>query len=35
MKDKYIKPETEFETFRTSDIVTTSGEPDTDVEWGT
>lgn len=34
MKEKYIKPNTEVEEFKTVDVITAS-EPDTDVEWGT
>ncbi len=36
MKEKYFKPFTEIEKFNTVDIITTSGEPDTDipVPWG-
>lgn len=34
MKEKYIKPSAEVEEFKTVDVITTSGEPDTDVEWG-
>ena len=35
MKEKYSKPVTEVEEFKTVDVITTSDEPDTDVEWGT
>ncbi len=35
MKEKYMKPTVETEEFKTADIITTSGEPDTDVPWGT
>ena len=36
MKEKYFKPFTEIEKFYTVDIITTSGEPNTDipVPWG-
>ncbi len=34
MKEKYVKPSAEVEEFKTVDVITTSGEPDTDVEWG-
>lgn len=35
MKEKYIKPQLEFDEFKMIDIVTTSdGEPDTDIPWG-
>ncbi len=32
MKEKYIKPTVEAEEFKTVDVITTSGEPDTDIE---
>ena len=35
MKEKYVKPSAEVEEFKSVDVITTSGEPDTDVEWGT
>ncbi len=35
MKEKYVKPSAEVEEFKTVDVITTSGEPDTDVPWGT
>lgn len=31
MKEKYLKPTVEMEEFKTVDIITTSGEPDTDI----
>lgn len=38
MKEKYSKPVSELEEFRTVDVITTSGdidnEPDTDIPWG-
>ncbi len=37
MKEKYIKPESEFELFETVDVITTSGDiqgDDNDVPFG-
>lgn len=36
MKEKYLAPHIDIEEFKTVDIITTSGEPDTDipVPWG-
>lgn len=31
MKEKYEIPETEVNEFATADVITTSGEPDTDI----
>lgn len=32
MKELYIKPQAEIEEFKTVDVITTSGEPDTDIK---
>lgn len=35
MKEKYSKPISELEEFKTVDVITTSdNEPDTDIPWG-
>jgi len=34
MKEIYSKPITDIEEFKLSDVITTSGEPDTDIPWG-
>lgn len=31
MKETYLKPNSDIEEFKTGDIITTSGEPDTDI----
>ncbi len=34
MKERYFKPVSNLDEFKTVDVITTSGEPDTDVPWG-
>lgn len=34
MKEFYEKPQADVEEFKTISVITTSGDPDTDIPWG-